>query len=92
MHNVDRNIRKLGLHKELRSSPCASATDYKEGEIKLGNNNHFWKKQGGRWVEIKKPLIKMQSLPALKGGAQPIGLSNTLPVFTLGDGKVVTVT
>jgi len=87
LQNVERNIRKLGLHKELRSSPCASATDYKEGEFKLGNNNHLWKKQSGRWVEIKEPLI--QSPPS--GAAQPIGLSNTCPIFTLDGGKVVTV-
>lgn len=91
MRNVDRNIRKLGLHKELRSSPCASATDYKEGEIKLGNNNHFWKKRGGRWVEMKEPIIVAKWDPAIVAKAKPIGLSSVFPIFTLDGGKIITI-
>lgn len=40
-----------------RKSPSVSATFYKEGDIKQGNNNKFWIKQKGKWIEIKDEII-----------------------------------
>ena len=40
-----------------RTGPTISATFYKEGDIKQGNNNNFWIKKSGKWIEIKDDII-----------------------------------
>ena len=37
-----------------RKSPSVSATFYKNGSIKMGNNNKFWIKEKGKWVPLKE--------------------------------------
>lgn len=55
---IKKNINKLKLKNDpKRKGPSCSATFYKEGDIKLGNNNHFWKIKKNKWAEIKDPII-----------------------------------
>lgn len=42
---------------KVRTGPNVSATFYKEGDIKQGNNNKFWIVKGGKWIEIKDNII-----------------------------------
>jgi hypothetical protein len=58
---IKKNINKLNLKNEPeRKGPMVSATFYKEGDIKIGNNNNFWIIKGNKWVEINQKPIKMK--------------------------------
>lgn len=55
---IKKNINKLKLKNDpKRKGPACSATFYKEGDIKLGNNNHFWKIKKNKWLEIQDVVI-----------------------------------
>ena len=54
---INKNIKALKI-KGDRPSPSVSATFYKDGIYKLGNNKKIWKIKSGKWIEIKEPLIK----------------------------------
>lgn len=61
----EKNIRRikkilslLKLKKEHRKGPTASATFYKNGDIKSGNDGNFWIKRNGKWNIIHDELIK----------------------------------
>jgi len=58
---IKKNISKLKLKNEPeRKGPMISATFYKEGDIKIGNNKRFWIIKGNKWVEINEKPIKMK--------------------------------
>jgi hypothetical protein len=58
---IKKNISKLNLKNEPeRKGPMVSATFYKEGDIKIGNNSNFWILKGNKWVEINQKPIKMK--------------------------------
>ena len=58
---IKKNISKLNLKNEPeRKGPMVSATFYKEGDIKIGNNNNFWIIKGNKWVEINQKPIKIK--------------------------------
>ena len=58
---IKKNISKLKLKNEPeRKGPMISATFYKEGDIKIGNNKRFWVIKGNKWVEINEKPIKMK--------------------------------
>jgi hypothetical protein len=40
-----------------RVGPSMSATFFKDGVIKIGNNKNFWIKKHGKWQEIKEKII-----------------------------------
>jgi len=40
-----------------RIGPSVSATFFKDGDIKMGNDNFFWIKKNGKWQEIKEDTI-----------------------------------
>lgn len=87
---IKKNIRHLHIKKQLtRQGPPNSATLYKTGDIKIGNNKYFWIIKGGKWIEIKeipqklKVVIKNISLKQKKWLTQIpfVGQSNTNPIF-----------
>ena len=39
--------------KKGRTGPSTSATNYSEGDIKIGNNKKFWQVKNKKWVEIQ---------------------------------------
>jgi hypothetical protein len=52
---IKKNIKYLKLKKDAkRQGPPISATFYKTGDIKLGNNKNFWIINNGKWIEIKE--------------------------------------
>ena len=55
---IKKIINQLKLsHQINRVGPSVSATFYKNNDIKLGNNNKFWKISNGRWVEITDSVV-----------------------------------
>lgn len=57
IRRIKRILSLLKLKKEKRTGPTASATFYKEGDIKLGNDNNFWIKRNGKWSIIKDEIV-----------------------------------
>ena len=62
--NYDKNISRikkiisqLKLKKETRQGPSVSATFYKNGIYKVGNNKKIWQKKAGKWMQISDELI-----------------------------------
>jgi hypothetical protein len=43
--------------KENRTGPSTSATFYKNGDIKVGNNGKMFEKKFGKWIEMKIDII-----------------------------------
>jgi len=85
---IKKIISQLKLKKEARKGPSVSATFYPNKVIKLGNNNLFWEKKNGKWVELSetpiKKLYEFTSVPkkTIKINDIPqIGEHNTKPLF-----------
>jgi hypothetical protein len=55
---IKKIISQLKLKKDLRPSPPVSATFYKNGNIKIGNNKKFWFIKNSKWYELKEDIIK----------------------------------
>lgn len=58
IRRIKKILSQLKLKKEHRKGPTASATFYKNGDIKLGNDGNFWTKRNGKWNIIREELIK----------------------------------
>ena len=55
---IKKIINQLKLSQEInRIGPSASATFYKNNDIKLGNNNKFWKISNTKWIEITDCIV-----------------------------------
>ena len=85
---INKNIRALNLKNDpKRKGPAVSATFYKTGDIKLGNNGMFWTISKGKWAEIKeKPKrikIKLNNDTTPINKIPFIGQHNTKPIFLL---------
>jgi hypothetical protein len=72
---------------ENRKSPLTSATFYDENSIKIGNDNNFWIKNGGKWIKmdgkiktIKFKLTDKIKIKKLKSIPQN-GYFNNVPIF-----------
>lgn len=51
-------INQLKIKKnDLRLSPSVSATFYKKGTIKIGNNGKFWIINNGKWIQMKGDIV-----------------------------------
>jgi len=85
---INKNIRALNLKNDpKRKGPAVSATFYKTGDIKLGNNSMFWIISKGKWTEIKekpkKIKIKLNNDTSLIKKIPYVGHHNTKPIFLL---------
>jgi len=85
---IKKIVSQLKLKKEIRKGPSVSATFYPNKSIKLGNNNLFWEKKNGKWVELKeKPIIKLYEFNQKPKNTRKIeytpqiGQHNTIPLF-----------
>ena len=56
INRIKKIINQIKL-KQHRTGPSVSATFYNKGDIKLGNNNNFWKISNGKWIEINENVI-----------------------------------
>lgn len=58
---IKKNIKKLKFKNDpKRKGPHVSATFYKEGDIKIGNNKKFWIIKGNKWIEMNENLINIK--------------------------------
>lgn len=55
---IKKIIKQLNLKKIDRPSPSISATFFRNGNIKIGNNNKFWIIVNRKWKEIKEEIIQ----------------------------------
>jgi hypothetical protein len=56
INRIKKIINQIKL-KPNRTGPSVSATFYNKNDIKLGNNNKFWKISNGKWIEINEDVI-----------------------------------
>ena len=56
INRIKKIINQIKL-KQNRKGPSVSATFYNKDDIKLGNNNKFWKISNGKWAEINEDVI-----------------------------------
>jgi len=80
---INKNISNLKIKNDPdRKGPAVSATFYKEGAIKIGNNKMFWIIKSKKWVQIneKPKKIKIKSTE-IKEKIPYIGHHNTKPIF-----------
>lgn len=96
---INSNIRKLKLKNDPdRKAPQVSATFYKEGDIKIGNNMKFHIIKGKKWVEINEKIIKTKIILNINILTKKqekyivkipnIGEHNTEPIFIISVKKI----
>jgi hypothetical protein len=85
---IKKIIRSLKLKSSDRKSPSISATFFKPGTCKIGNDGNFWHIAGGRWVKmpgvIQKDTISFtlrQEIAKKMLCIPQIGEDNTKPKF-----------
>ena len=79
---IKKNIKQLKI-KSGRSGPSISASFYKNGDIKIGNDGYFWIIKNNKWMKInEKPIIEIIKIKnnLLKKIPQ-IGYTNKEPLF-----------
>lgn len=68
--------------KSDRSGPSISASFYKNGTIKIGNDGYFWIIKGGKWVKInEKPILEIEKRENQLKKIPQIGFQNNKPIF-----------
>jgi hypothetical protein len=77
---INKIIKQLKIKKD-RKGPTVSASFYKEGNIKYGNNKNFWIIKKGKWVEMKGEIIYEKKEFNHKLKIPQIGEYNTKPIF-----------
>ena len=84
----DRNVRRINhIIKQMkikkgRKGPAISASFYKLGNIKFGNNKKFWIVNHGKWVEMKGEIkINKVELEDKHYKIPQLGETNTKPIF-----------
>ena len=86
---IKKIINQLKLKKDSeRKGPSVSATFFKEGDVKIGNNKKFWIKSGNKWMELNEKVItkeyKFIGIPKSERKINlipQIGESNKIPLF-----------
>ena len=78
---IKKNIKELKIKNDVkRKGPSASATFYNDGDIKIGNNKHFWIIKNNRWIEINDPVIKIKiNINVKKLNKKQINYLNKIP-------------
>ena len=78
---IDNIFKQLKLKKD-RKGPSLSASFYKSGIIKFGNNNKFWIINKNKWIEMKG-IIKINKIELEKKHYKitQLGETNTKPIF-----------
>jgi len=80
--NIKKVFTKLKIRDDVnRKSPLVSATFYKPGIYRIGNNGNIWMIKGGKWIELKDTVTtEINNIKLIKkiGFLHDI---NTLPIF-----------
>lgn len=77
---INKIIKQLKIKRD-RKGPTMSASFYKEGDIKYGNNNNFWIIKKGKWIEMKGDIVYEKKEYNKKLKIPQIGEYNTKPIF-----------
>jgi hypothetical protein len=80
--NIKNVFTKLKIRDDPnRKSPLVSATFYKPGMYRIGNNGNIWMIKGNKWVELKDTIIRV--INDIKVIKEMIFLYdiNVLPIF-----------
>ena len=79
---IKKNIKQLKI-KSGRSGPSISASFYKNGDIKIGNDGYFWIIKNNKWMKInEKPIIEIiKTKNNLFKKIPQIGYTNKEPSF-----------
>ncbi len=78
---IDKIFKQLNIKKN-RKGPTLSASFYKPGIIKFGNNDRFWIINGLKWTEMKGEIkIKKEELNKKHYKIPQLGETNTRPIF-----------
>lgn len=92
---IKKIISQLKLKNDTkRKGPPVSATFYKNGTIKIGNDNYFWIINKGKWHRIStKPELVTKEVK-LRHNIPSIGEYNTKPIFikSIDKNKVTYIT
>lgn len=89
---INKNINQLKIkYDKNRMGPNVSATFYKPGDIKIGNNNKFWYIKNNKWNQLNENIVSIKlniDYTKLKKSQLKflnyiplIGLHNTSPLF-----------
>ena len=93
-NNIKKVFSKLKIRKdESRQSPPVSATFYKEGIYRIGNNNNIWFIKNGKWNELKNTVsIEINNLKKIKNISYLADI-NIQPIFIKSiDKKFIIIT
>ena len=79
---INKIIKQLKIKKD-RKGPTLSASFYKSGDIKYGNNDKFWINNKGKWSEMKGDIKseQVEFNKSLINKTPQIGEYNTKPIF-----------
>jgi hypothetical protein len=79
---IDNIIRQLKI-KSGRIGPTISASFYKNGTIKIGNDGYFWEIKNGKWIKISnKPIEEVVDFnDKLFLKIPTVAFTNTKPIF-----------
>lgn len=66
-NNIKKVFRKLKIRNDdSRQSPPVSATFYKEGIYRIGNNGNIWFIKNGKWYELKNTITTEVAINSIK--------------------------
>lgn len=97
---IKKNISQLKIKNEQlkRVGPYVSATFYKDGDIKLGQNKNFWIIKNNKWNEIKEKTIIINLTINIKkidknqylylSKIKFCSLADTKPIFILSSNNI----
>jgi len=57
-----KTFNKYKIRTNLRNSPLSSASWYKSGDIKIGEDDNFYKVKNGKWIKINYKLVEMKCI------------------------------
>lgn len=79
---IKKNFKQLKI-KSGRIGPSISASFYKNGDIKIGNDDYFWIIKNNKWIKInEKPIIEIiKTKNNLLKKIPQIGYTNKEPSF-----------
>jgi len=94
---IKKVISQFNFKLEKRKGPQISATFYKDGTVKMGNNGKCWEVKNGKWNELKDEIDeKIFYVPvankAISNKNKTIKIVNSIPQVSLYNNKALFMT
>jgi len=86
---IKKIIKQLNLKKIDRPSPSISATFFRNGNIKIGNNNKFWIIVNRKWKEIKEEEVIQKKYNNIKINNNIVSNINNIPQIGSYNNKMI---